>query len=81
MCIEFSVGANVMNVLRQRQGSIGRCLARGYSMVSLFLCFRSEAHPPDVRFTIGDVVRHTQDHYYGVIVGWDDRCQVQLWCT
>ena len=32
--------------------------------------------PPQVKLKVGQVVKHKQDGYYGVIVGWDEVARV-----
>ena len=37
-----------------------------------------DPRPSSVKFYIGQTVRHTQDGYHGVVVGWDDKCKVSM---
>ncbi len=36
--------------------------------------------PPQVKLKVGQVVKHKQDGYIGVIVGWDEEAKVHNYC-
>lgn len=33
--------------------------------------------PPNVKYSVGQVIKHRQDGYYGVIIGWDEAVKVR----
>ena len=34
------------------------------------------SRPPHVKFKVGQVVKHRQEGYFGVIIGWDETAKV-----
>ena len=39
-----------------------------------------ERKPPFVRYSVGQVIKHKQEGYYAVIIGWDEVAKVLLLC-
>ena len=36
-----------------------------------------DVKPPNVKYSVGQVIKHKQDGYYGVIIGWDEVVKVR----